>query len=51
MGHIARNCPLKEEQLKKKLHAHAAEENEPVEEKNNGDEESTEEYVLISALT
>ena len=51
MGHIARNCPLKKEQLKKNFHAHAAEENEPVEENNNEHEDSIKEYILISALT
>ena len=51
MGHIVRNCPRKEEQLKNKFHAHAVEENEPVEERNNEYEDSIEEYVLISSLT
>ena len=52
MGHIARNCPLKAEQLKKrnkKFHAHAIEDDDPIEERNNEDD-STKEYVLISAL-
>ena len=50
MGHISRNCPLKEEQFKKrnkKFHAHIVEDDEPVEEKTNEDEDSSEEYVLI----
>ena len=54
MGNIARNFPLKAEHLKKrnkKFHAHAVENDDPFEEKNNGDEESTEGYVLISTLT
>ena len=42
MGHIARKCLLKEEELKKKVRAHAAEENEPIEERNNEHEDSTE---------
>ena len=52
MGHIARNCPLKEEQFKKgnkKFHAHGVEDDESNKEKNN-EGYSTEEYVLISAL-
>ena len=50
MGHIARNCPLKKDWLKKKnqkYHAHAAEENEPYNEKATENEDSSEEYVLI----
>ena len=36
MGHISRNCPLKEEQFRKrnkKFHAHVVEDDDPVEEK------------------
>ena len=54
MGHIARNCHLKEEQFKKRnknFHAHAVEDDDPIEEKTNEDEDSNEEYVLISSLT
>ena len=53
MGHIARNCPLKKDQFKKKnrkYHAHAAEENESDKERVREDEDSSEEYVLISTL-
>ena len=53
MFHIARNFPLKEEQFKKgnkKFHAHAVEDDDPEKEKNIEDEDSTEEYFLISAL-
>ena len=53
MGHIARNCPLKQEQFKKrnkKFHSHAVEYNDLAEEKANEDEDSNEEYVLISSL-
>ena len=54
MGHIARFCPLKKDQFKKKnqkYHAHASEENEPDKERTTENEYSSEEYVLISALT
>ena len=54
MGHLARNCPLKQEQFKKgnkKFHSHAVEDDDLVEEKENEDEDSNEEYVLISYLT
>ena len=53
MGHIARNCPLKQEQFKKgnkKFHAHAVEDDDSIEEKANEYEYSNEEYVLISSL-
>ena len=52
MGHIARNCPLKAEQFKKgnkNFHAHAIEDEGTDKEKNNEDEDSTKEYVLISS--
>ena len=51
MEHIARIFSLKADQLKKKFHAHAVEEDGPVEENNNKDENSREEYVFISTLT
>ena len=54
MGHIAINFPLKEKQLKKrnkKFHAHVVKYDDLVEENNNEDEDSTEEYVLILSLT
>ena len=44
MGHIARNYPLKAEQLKKrnkKFHAHAVEDDDAIEEKNNEVDNST----------
>ena len=41
MGHIVISCPLKAGQLKKKLYAHVVEVDEPVEEKENEDENST----------
>ena len=53
MGHIAINCPLKKYQFKKKnwkYHAHAAEENELDKDRVREDEDSSEEYVLISTL-
>ena len=55
MGHIAINCPMKAEQVKKKnkiFQAHAAEDNDQEdEERAKENEDSCEEYVLISALT
>ena len=54
MGHIDINCPMKAERVKKmkRFQAHAAEESDQeVEEEAKRDEESSEEYVLISALT
>ena len=54
MGHIARHCPLKKDQFKKKnrkYHAHAAEEIESERERTTKNEDSSEEYVLISSLT
>ena len=51
MGHIARNFPLKAYQIKKRLYAHAVEDDDLVEENNNEYEDSNEEYVLISSLT
>jgi len=54
MGHIAKNCPLREEKFKKeskkRYHAYTAEEDEPVKKLTMEDEESSEEYSLISAL-
>ena len=50
MGHIARHCPLKKDQFKKKnrkYHAHAAEETESDKERVRENEESSEEYFLI----
>jgi hypothetical protein len=54
MGHIAINCPNSKGQVRKgkykRHHAHAAEDDEPDHEKTK-EEDSSEEYVLISALT
>jgi hypothetical protein len=54
MGHIARNCPLKKEQAvkgqNKRHHAHAIEDDELVQ-KRKKKYDSSEEHVLISALT
>jgi hypothetical protein len=54
MGHIARNCPLKKEQAKKgqnkRHHAHALEDDEPTQKRTKYCD-SSEEHVLISALT
>ena len=53
MGHIARNCPLNKYQFKKKnrkCHAHVAEENESDKERTTYNEDSSEDYVLISTL-
>ena len=54
MGHIAIDCPMKAERVKKmrRFQDHAVEGNDQeVEEEAKKDEESSEEYVLISALT
>ena len=54
MGHIAINSPMKAERVKnmRRFQAHAAEDSDQeVEEEAKKDEESSEEYVLISALT
>ena len=54
MGHIARYYPLKNDWIKKKsrnYHARATEENESDKETVTKKEDSSEEYVLISALT
>jgi hypothetical protein len=54
MGHIAINCPNSKGQVKKgkyrRHHAHATEDDEHDHEKTK-EEDSSEEYVLISALT
>ena len=54
MGHISINFPIKAERVKKmkRFQAHAAEDSDQeVEEEAKKDEESSEEYVLISSLT
>ena len=54
LGHIAINCPMKAERVKKmrRFQAHAVEDSDQeVEEEAKKDEHSSEEYVLISALT
>ena len=54
LGHIAITCLMKAERVKKmkRFQAHAAEDSDQeVEEGVKKDEESNEEYVLISALT
>ena len=55
MGHIPINYPMSEDQLKKKkkiFQAHTTEDNDQEEEeRTKEDEDSCEEYVLISALT
>ena len=54
LGHIAINCPMKEERSKKmkRFQAHVVEDSDQeVEEEAKKDEESSEEYVLIYALT
>ena len=54
LGHIAINCPMKAEKVKKMkiFQAHVAEDNDQeVEEEAKKDEDSSEEYVLISSLT
>ena len=51
MGNIARNCPLKEDQFKKtnkRFHVYAVED-DPIEEKANEDENSSEECPNISS--
>jgi hypothetical protein len=54
MGHIARNCPLIKEKIRKRQnkrhHAHAAEDDEPAQ-KRTKDYDSSEEHVLISTVT
>ena len=53
LGHIAINCPMKAERVKKMkiFQAHAAEDSDQeVEEEAKKDEDSNEEHVLISAL-
>ena len=54
MGHISINCLLEEEQLKKRnkrFQAHAVEDDDQEDEKRTKeDEDSCEEYVLISTL-
>ena len=54
LGHIARNCPHIKDQIRKgknKIHhAHDAEDDEPMR-KIAREDDSSEEYVLISALT
>ena len=53
LGHIAINCPMKTERVKKmkRFQAHAAEDSDQeVEEEAKKDEESSEEYVLIFCL-
>jgi len=53
MGHIAINCPNSKGQVRKgkykRHHAHVAEDDEPDHEKIK-EEDSSKEYVLISAL-
>ena len=54
MGHIAINCFMKAEWVKKKkrFQSHAIEDNDQEdEEKTKENEDSCKEYVLISALT
>ena len=53
MGHIARYCPLNKYRSKKKnrkYHAHTTKENGSDKERITENEDSSEEYVLISAL-
>ena len=54
MGHISRNCLHAKDQIRKgkykRHHAHAAEDDEPIQNKEKEDY-SSEEYVLISSLT
>ena len=53
LGHIAINCPMKAKRVKNMniFQAHAAKDSDQeVEEEANKDEESSEEYVLISVL-
>jgi len=53
MGHIAKFCPCAKEQTNKRKskrhHAHAAEDDEPV--RKGREEDSDDEYTLISTLT
>jgi hypothetical protein len=49
MGHIARNCPLMKEKIRKGQNAHAAKYDELVQNKIK-DYDSSEEHVLISTL-
>ena len=53
LRHISRNCLLNKKFKKKNgmFHGHAAKENESDEERIRENEESNEEYVLISSLT
>ena len=54
LGDIAINCPMKVERVKKmkRFQAHVVEDSDQeVEEEAKKDEESSEEYVLISSLT
>jgi len=54
MGHISINCPIKVEWVKKNriFQSHAAEDNDKEDEEiSKENEDSFEEYVLISALT
>ena len=54
LGHIAINCPMKAERVKKmkRFQAHANEDSDQeVEEEVQKDEDSSEEYVFIYALT
>ena len=54
MGHIAINYPMKAERVQtmRRFQAHVAEDSDQeVEEEAKKDEESSEEYVLISAIT
>jgi hypothetical protein len=54
MGHIATNCPDSKGQVRKgnykRHHAHDGEDDEPDQERAK-EEDSSEEYVLISSLT
>ena len=53
MGHIAINCPMKAKRIKKKkiFHTHVVEDNDQEdEERAKQNEDSCEEYVLISTL-
>ena len=53
LGHIAINCPMKVERVKKMkiFQAHAVEDSDQeVEEEAKKDEDSSEEYVLITSL-
>ena len=53
LGHISINCPMKAERVKKmrRFQAHVVEDSDQeVEEEAKKDEDSSEEYVLISAL-